>query len=229
MPEKTTSFPTPNGNRITLYTREPSSDESIVAQILLGNEYGIPTHYEGVGVDIGAHIGTWAIAACADNPGLAVVAIEAVYENVLMMRRNVALNDMGKRIKVLHRAAHSGNYMVDIPYAFQDTEETGTYHSDNRWIGGLTVDAPHEVQSVQGLRLTRLARFVKEPIRIMKIDCEGCEFHFLRGEGLKRVQEIVGEWHNGEPETIINLLSPTHDVRIIRNDGGIGLFQAVLR
>lgn len=216
-------FRTPNGNVIEMFFREGTNDRSIIESITTDNEYQIPTHYTGTGVDVGAHIGTWAIAACADNPGLAVVAIEAVYENVLMMQRNVSLNGMQRRIKVLYRAASSSNHDVRIAFAFRGNDIA----ENHRFIGNQDMpdSTEYEIQMVQGLRLTRLARFIGEPIRIMKIDCEGCEWKFLKSSAIQRVEEVVGEFHHGA-DRLQELLGRTHTVEVLSDEGGFGLFRA---
>lgn len=226
MPEGQERFRTPHGNIANFFFREGTNDRSIIESIVIENEYQIRNDYVGVGVDIGAHIGVWAITAAIDNPSFAVMAVEAVYENFQMIQRNISLNGLDKRVTVIWKAASSSNHPVQVRYAFRGnpTAELHRYIGDQR---AGTTDAEYEVQTVPGIRLTRLARMFKEPIRILKIDCEGCEWKFLKSQAIGRVQEIIGEWH-AEPATEIQaILEPTHTVEIIRDEGGMGMFRAV--
>lgn len=225
-------FSTPKGNRAEFFFREDTSDRSVIEAILTNDEYGLKdSSYAGWGADIGAHVGAWAIAATLDNPDLYVIAVEAIYENVLMMQRNVKLNGLEGRIKPLYRAASSSNHSVSINYGYKGTD----FAAYNRYIGNLNrptntigegVD-DFEVQTVQGLRLTRLRRMLGEDIRIMKIDCEGCEFHFLKSSAIGKVQEIIGEWHDRPFTELEGLLSSTHSVTQLSGENGLGTFRAL--
>jgi FkbM family methyltransferase len=224
------TFTTPKGSKVQMFFRDDTSDRSVIESVLTNDEYNLrQSDYEGWGVDIGAHVGAWSIAAAVDNPNLLVVAIEAVYENVLMMQRNVKLNDLEKRVKPLYRAASSSNHSVNINYGYKGND----FAAYNRYIGNLSrptneIDGgDHEVQAVQGLRLTRLRRMLGEDIRIMKIDCEGCEWHFLKSAAIGSVHELVGEWHDRSQAELLSLLSPTHSVSILTGSGGLGTFRAI--
>jgi FkbM family methyltransferase len=222
-------FTTPNGNRVEMFYRGDTNDRSVIESIMTDDEYQLRgQQYTGWAVDVGAHVGGWAISIAKDNPHLYVLALEAVYENVLLMQRNVKLNELEAQVKPLYRAASSSNHMARIQYGFKGDPQARIH----RYIGNqaMPADTGYEVQTVQGLRLTRLRRMIGEDIRIMKIDCEGCEWAFLRGSGLASIQEIVGEWHerNGQGSgELLERLAGTHSVTI--SGDGYGPFRAVKR
>lgn len=222
--EELKEWQTPFGHTAKFFIREgDTNDHAVIDGILDENEYGITNTYHGWGVDVGAHIGGWTIAAALDNPNLYVIALEAVYENVLMLQRNVALNGLEKRVKVLYRAASSANHDVRIKYGFRGSEDARLH----RYIGDQRMDdgVDFEIQVVKGLRLTRLLRMLREPIRIMKLDCESCEFQFLRPpEKTAMIEEIVGEYHG----PLLREQLPHHDFEEFGTPD-LGIFRARLR
>lgn len=229
--EELRDWRTPNGRPIRLYIREGDTSDHAVVDGIMDGEYGKPLGLNGIAVDVGAHIGSWAIATAIDNPNMAVVAIEAVYENVLMAQRNVRLNDLEQRVSVLYRAASSSNHDVRIKYGYRGSE----FASTNRYIGDLLRpgnEVPgvnhYEIQTVQGIRLSRLFRILKEDVRLMKIDCEGCEWQFLKSPHVRRVHEIVGEFHGPEAD-LEGLLATTHEIQRPNSMSDLGMFRATLR
>jgi FkbM family methyltransferase len=222
---------TPRGNPVTLWHREDTSDLSLIFGTFspwggpCDDEYGLADVYvDGLALDIGAHIGSITIALLADNPDCRVIAVEPLSENVEMIRRNLAANGFDDRCEVV-RGAFGG---ATISFGYQGD----SYAATNRYIGNLaTAEFGHSTETVPVLKLAKL---IPDGAEFAKIDCEGCEWAALRERAAHRIRRIIGEGH-GDPKRqdwdarIISLLGSTHDVRIIEDKGGIGLFEAVLR
>ena len=66
-------------------------------------------------------------------------------------------------------------------------------------------------------------------VAFLKIDCEGCEWQFLDSPDIDRVDHIVGEYHIGDLVRLMGLLGGTHIVETWNEEGGFGMFRAVLR
>jgi hypothetical protein len=107
---ETRSWQTPGGNVATMTYRADTSDWNTVSACLRnpyggGDEYHLPSGLAGWGLDVGAHIGSVAVGLLLDNPDMTVVAIEAVPDNVELIRRNLVQNDVAERCVVLAGAA----------------------------------------------------------------------------------------------------------------------------
>jgi FkbM family methyltransferase len=224
---------TPRGNPVTLWHREDTSDLSIIFGTFspwggpCEDEYGLAAlHIDGLALDIGAHIGTIAIALLADNPECRVIAIEPLPENVEMIRRNLVENGYEDRCEVVWGAFGAS----EIAYDYQG--DSGAV--DNRYVGNLSMFSGAYDHSVATVPQVKLAKLIPHGADFAKIDCEGCEWAALREAAAKRIRHIIGEGHGGTAAydwdaRIIKLLGKTHDVRILKDGGGIGLFEAVLR
>lgn len=217
---------TPNGRAARMTFRPDTSDWNTVNAIMGANdEYGLPTGLSGLLLDVGAHIGAWAVAAALDNPDATVVAIEALPENVALIRENVALNGLGDRVTVIEGAATCGTEPVSIAYGSTETE----FARGHQFIGGgiWHEDAgDRRTISQQPVTLDGFG-----PVRLLKIDCEGCEWQFLDSPAVANVTEIVGEYHPrqgyGVPR-LRELLAATHDVTA-DDAQPFGPFRAVAR
>lgn len=230
------TWETPSGNPATITYRNGTSDWNTVSACLLnpyggGDEYGLPSGLHGWALDIGAHIGAVTVGLLLDNPGLRVVAIEAVPDNVELIRANLEQNGLTDRAVVLAGAAWKGRKPVEVEYGYTGSE-TATVH---QFIGSISpwLEAPGDSRKAEvpvyslkdALGFTDTGRF-----EWVKSDCEGCEHHFLKGAQLRNVGTISGEWHgrDGSPESFAEQLSKTHDVTWGQGIGG-GPFTAVPR
>lgn len=229
MAEREGEWTTPHGNVAKFFYRaDDTNDSGVITSILTHDEYQIPEGLVGWAADIGSHIGGWAIGVALDNPRATVVAVEAVYENALLLMRNVKLNSLDDRVQVMHRAASSSNHPVTIRYGFEGAEDANVH----RWIGNQRMgsDVKHTTQEVPGLRLRRLLRYIgEEPIQLMKIDCEGCEWKFLKGEALRRVKEVVGEFHGDgayTTETLREMFKDKWELELTEQSTNFGNFRA---
>lgn len=232
----TRQWQTPADHIATLTYRADTSDWNTISACLRnpyggGDEYGLPAGLSGWGLDVGAHIGAVTVGLLLDNPDMSVVAIEAVPDNVELLRENLAANDLTDRCTVLAGAAWTGKGTIDIEYGYTGSE-TAEVH---RYIGSISpwLAAPGGKQSAtvpiytlrDAIKATGGAGFVWA-----KSDCEGCEHHFFKGPLLAKVGTISGEWHfrDGDPEAFAGQLGKTHEVTYTEGIGG-GPFRAVRR
>ena len=214
---------TPGGHQVTMEYRDDTSDWNTISSILTHDEYTMPRGLSGVIIDVGSHIGAFAIGAALDNPDAAVIAIEALPENVALIRRNSALNAAG--VVVMERAAGTDGR---IRYGSRVSD----FEAQHYFIGGgVWQDNPDATTiDVPTLSLSRVAEQFG-PITFLKIDCEGCEWSFLDDPAVAEVDEIAGEYHprgGMGPARIRELLEPTHVVTLDDAEP-FGPFRAVRR
>lgn len=224
---------TASGQLVNFDTRSDTNDAALATAILGEDEYLLRGHapLTGWALDIGSHIGTVAIALATDHPNLKVIAVEPVPDNAEVVRANVARNCLQGRVFVEEAAAGDGK-QTSIGYAYTvgNTTDQG-YVEQNRYIGNIWHDtvslANASVCTMKTFTIVDLAvKYGVERFAFAKIDCEGCEWDFLR-KGAGRIDEIVGEWHDAGPDRISRLLAKTHSVEIIADHGGNGIFRAV--
>ena len=225
---------TPHGRPAKFKCREGTSDLATVGATnrLWGNlvdEYHLPEGLTGWALDVGAHIGSVTIPLLLDNPALRVVAIEAVPDNIDLLRENLQLNGVEDRCVILAGAAWPGRGTIDVEYGYTGSELAETH----AYIGSVSpwLDAPGDKQTATVPRYSlkdALAETGGEGFVWVKSDCEGCEHAFFKGADLKRVGRIEGEWHqrDGTPEAFARQLAKTHDVSWEQGIGG-GPFVAV--
>lgn len=254
---------TPRGVPASFRVREDTNDANLVFSTCkpvggpLIDEYKLANRLlQGVALDIGAHIGSVTVAMLLDNPGLRVVAVEPVPDNVDLLRENLALNGVANRCTVVEAAADAPG-VSHVP-CFFDYERFDAHHPDyvraHRFIGnqyGGEGD-PARADLVSAISLGGLCEVGQATIICFaKVDCEGCEWDFLRSPDIGRVVSMMGELHAGvvdgapAPQTgcesegppgchrcgdpvahLRRLLEPTHHVRF---DLSMWTFEATLR
>lgn len=227
----TAPYPTkvlsPRGTWGDIFIRDDTSDMSIVLgtfnnQFHAGaNEYGLrDTHISGVFVDVGAHIGTVALAVLLDNPGATAILVEPLPENVAMIRQTLDANGLTDRATVLQAAVGKAS----VRY--------GTTEGD-RFVGNIGTHAGKTIRA-EVVTLAQLVEMAGGHIAALKTDCEGGEWALLRSKSVGDIDLIFGEWHGNAKhregrERLTSLLGATHELTEFSDDGGIGLFRAVRR
>lgn len=247
----TTDAYSPAGKLLTFTVREDTNDGALTAGILGDeDEYdlkGLPP-LSGWMLDVGAHIGSVAIALAVDNPELRVVAVEAIPENADLVRENAVRNGVSDRVFVeTAGAAAPGQRSVSITYDYQWVGKAGgdlpvvpsNYVNQCRFIGNIFEYPEGQQQAttrkVPALSLSTIMRRYKiERLALLKIDCEGCEWQFFQDKALGKIDRIIGEYHGSGTTTptgmerVHTLLDATHDVTHRRGED-VGLFSAVRR
>lgn len=227
----------PRGHGAVLAVRPDTNDAATIHSTFwqpgfakLEDEYGLADlHIDGWALDIGAHIGSVALAIALDNPDARILAVEAVPENVEMLRENVRRIGTEDRITVIDAAAAAeGDKTAYIRYGPYDMPGIPPEHAmQSRFIGNLYRDhGPRGLEKVVPcVSLSGLLDGI-ERVQFMKIDCEGCEWGFLASPAVEKVDLIVGEYHDHGAHALRGLLHLTHRVEILHEDGGFGLFRA---
>jgi len=154
--------------------RKGSVDEEVLAHSFSNEQFlrAVPEYEpqaDDTIIDVGAHIGTFALLAARMVPNGRVFAVEAAEETFDLLRINVALNE-----------AHN---VVAERLLLSNTEGEATLYLDvmgGNWGHSATRKVSRRTERV---RASSLARFLEERqieyCDFMKLNCEGSEFPIL--------------------------------------------------
>ena len=205
-------------------------DRAILHEIWAADAYRIRTlpFIPKTVLDIGAHIGGFALLAATGWRGCRVIACECDADNLHLLKTNIA--------------GHSQIEVVEAAIVGEDISEI-EFHAvsdkagDNSGGGSCFIPEPgSEPVQVPALSILRLWQSKQlETCDLLKLDCEGAELPILTALGqrglLDRIRHIVGEWHAWEDEAdaesnttaqLATLLKPTHEL-VLRPRPGVGL------
>jgi FkbM family methyltransferase len=231
---------TPSGLKFPATERHGTNDGAVMSAILGDDEYRLASLYPITGwvLDVGAHVGTVALAIALDNPDARVVAVEPLPANVASIEKNIELAELGDRVLVEAAAATDTRHKtIDVTFNYDSVTGVDQRYLDQcRYVGNIfrqVPDGPTVMSAsvtVPGISLQRLlTKYKIDRVTLLKIDCEGCEWQFLRSKAITRVDRIVGEYHDSMTfEDLRTILEPTH-VLTQWTEGPVGLFGAVLR
>jgi FkbM family methyltransferase len=171
--------------------RQWTADESVLKDSFDNDIFfsGVPEYQPGetdIIIDIGAHIGTFAVLAASKAPRGAVYAIEACQDTFNFLRINAALNGRAN----LH-TRH---------LALSDRRGTCTlYHDAGNWGHSVVRQLSDRSETVECCTLPQF--FEETGIRrcsFMKFNCEGAEFPILLAspaDVLRRVRMMLVLYH----------------------------------
>ncbi|MFD9632200.1 FkbM family methyltransferase [Streptomyces violascens] len=125
-------------------------------------------------LDIGAFSGIYTLLACQANPALRAIAVEPNPRSVVMLRRNVELNDLDERVTVVDRALSDapgrGRLAIPCDSTAARLQTLASPLPRDRAVSHLTVDVTTADELARSL-----------PIDLVKIDVEGMEPEVLQG------------------------------------------------
>ena len=196
--------------------RVNTSDILVIWEIWKAKIYDdprFPIQPNEVIVDIGAHIGGFAIRAA--KTARCVYAYEASSKNYALLQKNRQLNNT--KDLYLHNKAvshHNGEMKFFMP-------------SDNGALGSLMQEADSPMETVQAVTLTDIVTDNNiEQIDYLKVDVEGAEYDILLNcpaETLSKVQRIIMEYHEFDGDKrnhrdLVRLLK-SHGFTVVVEDG----------
>jgi FkbM family methyltransferase len=224
----------PKGNDVELLYREDTSDLGTIGATWrlwdkLEDEYGLanlPDDLSGTAIDIGAHIGSVALALAIDNPMLLVIAVEPVAENCEVIAASIQAT--GLRNVIVHEAALGTDHVTVNYTAAETADAAGRY--DTRWVGNVFREQPGDTRPVVQTTLSAILDMNGiDRVRFAKTDCEGGEWAMFDDPAISRVDLMHGEFHDRKPDDLAAALLPTHDLWIAPGDVVPNLFRAVAR
>ena len=170
-----------------------AQDEQVLREVLAHREYGFAAEWlkrsrTPIILDIGAHIGAFALWCLGEAPAARIVCVEANPRTSSILRDNVRLwSSSGRDLRVEHAAA--GAQDGDTLWILEPSGASMSARID----GSGTMAAP----SLSLPTLLELSAPGGKEIDLAKIDIEGSEEALLcsHPEALKRVRALIVELH----------------------------------
>ena len=138
-------------------------------------------------VDIGGHIGCFALAIARLHPGARVEAFEASPSTAAFTRRNMAINGFDNRVTVHQTAVSSTSGTL----RFAD-------NAGGSGLNGLTAPEGTPTIEVPAITFVEALATAGGPVDVVKIDTEGAEYDIVLGSDpsdWSDVQRLVLEYH----------------------------------
>ncbi len=176
-----------HGVPLAVYDDSRSFTTDCVASELINDCYGlekIGLQPGDVVIDIGAHVGTFALYVQKRWPGVKVYSFEPSSVNFSRLERNFELAELD---------------FAALPLAVTaDGRDLLLLHNRDNTGGDTAFSKPngHAVESVKSIKLEKAFEMLGiERCKLLKIDCEGAEHEVLRSFDLSRVDYLAGEFH----------------------------------
>ncbi len=177
------------GGRSLLF-RPRSFEKLVIREIWKWDDYFLSSLTPGTQgwiVDVGAHIGAFAVKAHDLFPGRPVVALEPAIENFRLLERNLERNGcLGVLPLNVALAANSGSIEL-----FMDPKNTAGHST------ALERPTARRVQAVSLSDLWSEHRI--DDVYLLKLDCEGAEYEILESPDFaklgSRINNVVFEHH----------------------------------
>ena len=205
-------------NGVRFKVRVNTSDALIIWEIWRAKVYDdkrIPIHAGDVVVDMGAHIGAFAVRAARLAHRGKVYAYEAASKNYDLLIENRQLNGL------------ENLYIENSAVSNRQGEMPLYTPAGNSILGSLMQDTSSFMEMVQATTFSDIITdHGIEQIDFLKVDVEGAEFDILFGcsdETFSKIRRVVIEYHEFEGNKrghrdLINLLS-VHGFKVVVEKG----------
>ncbi len=179
------SAPNVPGARLPAY--EQFAEDGYRLRAFLGELLDRPIH----GLDVGAHVGTFACHFAEVHPTATLTCFEPSTETAAYLRRNLETNGLTGRVGV-EEAALTG----ESGWALFDDQGDASVHSG--LVHGER-DTSGTVVKVRTLSFDEVVAQAPRPVEFIKLDCEGGEYQMAyrsSPDSWSTVQRVVLEYHD---------------------------------
>lgn len=176
-----------NGLKIKLRTR--STDLQAFVNVWIIKEYrikGFEILEDDVIIDIGGHIGLFALYASIMSPKGKIISIEPYPQNFLLLKENIINNNLNNTIFV-NKAITDSNKNIEL---FIDTCDDAAHSIYDNGKNSICIN---------GITLGEIMN--KNQISkcdMLKMDCEGAEFEIIKSlsdDDLLKIEKLCLEYH----------------------------------
>lgn len=187
-------------NKIKMKLRADSTDVMTLVNIWLVKEYskfGFEIKPKDVIIDVGSHIGLFALfVAQFCNQGK-IYCFEPIKENFELLIDNLKLNKI-ENVKIFNKAISADSRTIKI-YRNEDEAAHSMFRESTNYV---------EIESVSLKKVFDENKI--EKCDLLKIDCEGAEYEIIESvpkEYFNKIKQIVIEYHfvDSKPYQIKNL------------------------
>ncbi|MEK6876381.1 MAG: FkbM family methyltransferase [Nanoarchaeota archaeon] len=184
-----------NGIKLAVRTKNfftRIADVSMAYECVIRDDYnlrGLKPHKESFIIDIGAHIGSFSIAAAKKYPNARILSFEPSPSNYRLLKKNISLNKC-KNIAAFGKAVTSHGKRVHLYIDASNPAESGLYARKNKRVDALSINLE---KVFRDFRIKKCA--------LVKMDCEGSEYDIILNTPdyvLKKIEAMVIEYHKPE-------------------------------
>ncbi len=188
-----------NGLKIKLRTN--TTDLQVFANVWILKEYqveGFEISDNDVIIDIGGHVGLFALFALLNSPKGKIISIEPYPQNFVLLNENMNNNNF-HNVVLVNKAITNTNKNLEL---FVDSSDDSAHsiHGDGK-----------NVIQIKGITLSEIMQENKiSKCNMLKMDCEGAEFEIIESlpnDELLKIDKICLEYHIRENnESLLELL-----------------------
>jgi FkbM family methyltransferase len=171
-----------------------AGNASPVIEVFAYGEYDLVFDWRGLRrvLDVGAHVGSFALWTCERAPHAHVISVEPEPRNFSDLASNIERNGLGDRVEAVNAALGSepGTVTLHVPM--------------NRESGSALATGGDSVEAVV-ITLPELLKRFDGPVDLLKLDCEGAEWAVmdaLDAETWAKISQLVLECHASADRTV---------------------------
>jgi FkbM family methyltransferase len=193
-------FPWLGRRRQRLVTRQgtivetEAGNASPVIEVFAYGEYDLPLDWTKLGrvLDVGAHVGSFALWTCERARDARIVSVEPEPRNFSDLVLNIERNGLADRIDAVNAAlgTEPGTVTLHVP---MNRESSSTLATGGDSVQAVVISLPELLERLDG------------PLDLLKLDAEGAEWPALGALGPEtwaKIPRLVMECHAGAGRTV---------------------------
>jgi len=211
-------------NDITITCRTGTGfDLGHLIEIYVDKSYGYNPTGKNI-IDIGMSNGDSSIYF-AKNGAKKVVGIEPDKRSFNLAVRNIQSSKVDTIVIPLNKALALNDQNVEL-IVYEDSPNGNSIDAENM----VKLESEKHIEVVEGITLKKvLDIFNSEPIDLLKMDCEGCEYAVLNNsnkEIFAKIKALEMEFHNGIQNLPEILKENGFTIDVSNSDGLVGYIRA---